>query len=313
MAVTYASQKLITDLNERVEFARSQDGLGLPAGEVLQEQADAFLCTVETLVKLAIPDAAAITRAFKAGPWSTDQKKQVAKALTAATTRHAHSPGTRHNQNLEHAEDWFTSEDWDVFLDKTKSMFARSQKCGTRLYKLNIPCPSQRLLKTCGAMLVACGAYHNEDLTGTTRRQVCQDIQAATKSLDAKRRCPLPHITDYPATFESLPTPYRGQAYGAGVPIVCPGDVRSLLAQAYNDTAIRKTHRSVRCSPADSSVRIHSPSQSPPTQLMHPTMGADQMMMHYVMQTLMSQANGGGGGGGRAITFGQQNQRRTVP
>ena len=82
--------------------------------------------------------------------------------------------------------------------------------------------------------------------------------------------------------------------YGTGVPIVCVGQIRSSLAQAYSDTLVRNTHRSVRSGAIHGRVRSSSCTPSPLKQLaVQPVMGLEQMMMQYWMQTLLRDHRGG--------------------
>ena len=284
-ASTMASllDRLTKDVRDRAKFLVAQRSARVTDIDLRQQQqADAFINTVLNVGDIDLDVATQVTtEIMNSGVWADDQKAAMSRSIGSANIRvHPRAGGRgRANQDCHSFEDYQANSDWQSYLDKGLSDWATTGVMSQRLYALNIPCPSQKLLKKCASILVACKENPHE-VSPVHRKKLADDVQYGVKRLGELKRRPIEHIIQFPASPFDLPEAFLLSVYNHDRPVICPMAVQLELPRLMKETGIKSTHKSLRRGPQEQ--------QSSQLALL-PTAGQHQQGSHMQLtQSLLS-------------------------
>ena len=197
------------------------------ANELLALQVDAGLDKTETLAsmfascqaQLALvgaipkPDVADLMRASNGGPWTLEQKKELATRINNnESSPAAHAPKKRLNQTCLHFEKLIPECAWCELRSRNISVLPRAQLIARVGASIGLINPSEPTL----FRMVAVLAYGGGDYE-MTQQQVwdyMEKIQTFTKSVKTPRD--MMYIVDYPVSASLLPDSLASSAYPSG-------------------------------------------------------------------------------------------------
>eukprot|EP00959_Pyramimonas_sp_CCMP1952_P468077 9492620-Pyramimonas_sp.AAC.1 len=148
------ADSLIQSIQARVSFVNAQVTAGLPLDQLLANQTNQLLLMLAQTHNLTMADA---TQAITQGPWTAEQKVNLAGSLSNAAAS-VGPQSSRPQQKAEHLEEFFTQSDWDLFMSADFSVDPKIAQMAVRMHRLGMACPSEQPLKRAGAILVVCHA-----------------------------------------------------------------------------------------------------------------------------------------------------------
>ena len=117
-------------------------------------------------------------------------------------------------------ENVFTVKDYQAFQDDNLGARPKLELMGTRLFKVGIRCPGEKILERCVAVLVCLGKGEFTNANADKRYTWCRELKAIVKSLDdAHGPHPFGHVANLQNDFVDLMcTEARSFAYGDEAP-----------------------------------------------------------------------------------------------
>ncbi len=211
---------------------------------LLQSQVVALLSTFATSTDITLEVATEVTREIVAGPWSDEQKIQLAAGLAEAQVRVVRR-GPRATQTCTTLENFFTDAEWAMIMNEDLSLAPKIQTVAGRMWKLGMTCPSEKTLMRAGAVVVV-GAQPGVQLKAAEKQSVCLKVKEAVKVLDKARPHPIPHVTSYPLNPANLPQHLFSFAYGEGAAAPRPPPELGPFEDIVSSMCYRKTHKDLR-------------------------------------------------------------------
>ena len=162
-------------------------------------------------------DVLDITKLSNEGPWTSDQKKQLALALVKSNTGLVASKAdmTPQNQQCHHFENMIDEQAWGEIRAKNSSMLSRAQTIARVAASINLVNPDQPTLFRMCAIL----AWSNEDWEFSQANvwDYMYKIQTFIKANKPKgSSSALPYIAQYQVSASDLPLELKQLAYGDG-------------------------------------------------------------------------------------------------
>ena len=173
MAACPLETRLIENLKAWIPFVDAQTAAGLNRETLMQSQVDAMLATIASTPGVTLAIATAVSTAINVGPWSPAQKVQLAAALGEAHLCVNEKAATaRSTQTCTALEQYFTECDWTLFGNTDFSIQAKTQAMASRMAKLGMRCPNEKMLMKAGAILQI-AALQTTDLSAQSKRNLC--------------------------------------------------------------------------------------------------------------------------------------------
>ena len=163
---------------------------------------------------LTAPEALRIADTLAMGPWTDQQRASLGKKLNDAVSRGlATNPPRRANQNIVSFEKYFSNQDLSILQDTSQSTTMKCDQIATRLFRLGIHLPSEKLLRAVIQTAIAAGAF---ELSGEEAYRVVNEVKRLLKQRVKNAPRPSQHIVEYPESPEGLPKSLYESAYDKG-------------------------------------------------------------------------------------------------
>lgn len=189
---------------------------GLDKGEVMSSLCSSWSRRLEALVGLDASSQEALTLAVSKGPWTVDQRRQLAKAIMVEELDAGHKPKRRPNQTCLHFENFITEAEWRALRKQESTQASKLALLAVRAWLIGLELPSEPTLYRMTAVLAWChGEY---DFSQDDVRDKMKDLQTQIKARAARvRSVQLPYLVHFPHSASELAAPTLKYAYAGGV------------------------------------------------------------------------------------------------
>ncbi|CAK0855464.1 unnamed protein product [Prorocentrum cordatum] len=296
----FEAQRLCEIAQQRLSFVAAQVGAGMPESVLLQAQANSLVATFSASQAVTMTVATQVTGHITRGPWTADQKLQLATALNdAAAARELQRRGPARCQQLcLEVHTFLTQSDWAALCDPMQSELAKANVVGTRMWRCGITCPAEKTLMAAGAVIL-CSHYSDVSaISGDHKRKTCENVQSVIKSIDKTKAYPHAHRPRY-TTPAGLDAGSFRFAYPdpSDPPVACPAEVDvTKITMCYRNTANERRASSAPPTVPARPAFASSGDQPPAMQLALPR--ADRPQYQCPLQLLASLATQALGQGG---------------
>ena len=99
-----------SDLNDAHDLMKSQAEVGLEQDEILNAMFGDAIAKIRSITNISSKDKQMLTNAISQGPWTHDQKKQLATCVRGDATSGVLHAGKRRNQRCLHLENYLTDK-----------------------------------------------------------------------------------------------------------------------------------------------------------------------------------------------------------
>ena len=209
---------VLEDLKAVTKFVASQMALGKDVSQVLAVQCTAMKTKLRSMKGLSISDASRFSFEVADGPWSPEQKAELADVIAELAEKGVGSKPRRKMQQLLQLENFFTAQDWHI-LQRRMLLHSKLTMVAMRLWLLGVSCPSEPTLHK--ATSLAC---YGQALTEHEFNQHKKELKADLKRIDKQHKwLEREPILKYPATPQELPEDVYNYAYqNSEGPVECP-------------------------------------------------------------------------------------------
>ena len=186
---------------------------GLDRDEVLESLCSSWAGRLAALVGQDNTSLCTLTRAVSEGPWSVEQRKRLAKALTSGGEPGGQGSKRRPSQTCTHFENYLTENEWKALRTPGTTHSSRVALLALRAWLIGLELPSEPTLFRMVAVLAFCAGNHEcsqEDVSETMRA-----LQAQVKSRAGRGRAvQVPHLVHFPHSASGLAESTLSVAYG---------------------------------------------------------------------------------------------------
>ena len=213
-AVTCPATHAIDDLTELNRLVECQCKAGLSREEVLDALHRSWTSRLLSLGNCSDAHKAHITEAITSGPWTSEQRKALARILIE-DTKACPSPlaKRRPNQKCPNFENFIPAPVWVKLRDAANvSLLSRASLLANVGHSLGIECPDQPTLYRMASVIAHCDRASDMGQTGA--HALMDKLQTFLKA--PARKAGLPYLESYPCSASLLPAPILTSAYPDG-------------------------------------------------------------------------------------------------
>ena len=209
------AEQASADLADVASLVQSQVDAGMCREEVIDALCSSWIPRLEGLAHCSQADKARLTAALSSGPWSDEQRKELARSILIGPSE-ASSKRKRPNQKCSYFENFIPEECWVKLRDTTQySQLTRVSLLAGVAHSIGIECPDQPTLFRMVSVLAYC--EKNFDMAQDEVHKLMDKIQSMIKSMP--KTAEIPYVVHYPPTAHALPNAIRDQAYPGGLPV----------------------------------------------------------------------------------------------
>lgn len=244
-ALSNMAETIVEDVTSRISLLNAQRGTaGFDASKTQEGQARAILLKLETLGSIQAPSATAITQAIKAYPhWTQPQLAgMLAKIGELASHNQIGADDNRNNrcqQSCDSISHIFTERDWAQLEDLSVPFPDCQRIVSTRMYKLGIVCPKEKLLKQAASVLHLV-RFKNSDVDEVGLQRCAKKIKELIKEMDDNKKYPLAHVRSYPANITTLPQQMLAFCYGDEMPVRREFPLLDSISNTFNYRGVQR-------------------------------------------------------------------------
>jgi hypothetical protein len=295
---------ICADLSNAGEFIAAQQALvgETGAASLVSGQCESFCRRVTMLPSLDAIDATKLCRVIEGGPWSGDQKTQLAGMVGARMMQTAPQKGVRRkNQSCMTFERYLSTADVEIIVSAENTLQTKLHCIVDRCIRIGLDLPSEA---TCGhiiGILVAAGAPELRAQTSKTH-ECLTDFKKLLKR-KFKGAAGEVAVTVFPNTPSELPEVRFASAYGSDAEAPCAQGSLDLAA-APRTMALRRSSAQLRPTFSEASM---------PANLQQPAMEqqmAPLMAMMAQMVQMVQMARGSSSGHEAGLQLFRPQQRR---
>jgi hypothetical protein len=203
----------VAELADVNDFVASQVSAGLSRDDVVDALYRSWSTRLLALARLGEKQKTLITAAISGGPWSVDQRKELARVLLVGPEKQSIA-ARRPNQKCVNFENFVPEDLFLKLRDARKfSPTTRASLVAALGQKLGIECPDQPTLYRMVSLMAYCSDTY--DMPQATVHDLMDKIQSFLKASPRKSR--LPYVEHYPCSASMLPTEIQESAYPDGV------------------------------------------------------------------------------------------------
>jgi len=211
-SVHECAQDAADELTHASDLVASQVAAGLSAEEVTEALYNSWADRLSKLSHLGPTDKIAITSALARGPWTDDQRKELARALLGGSVASTASSKKRANQKCLHFENFLPQAVWLKLKDPVQfSQLTRASFLATVAHSIGIECPDQPTLYRMVSILAYC--ERNYDMGQDEVHKLMDKIQGFIKG--HPRVSGVPYLEHYPVAAKELSSEHQRRAYGS--------------------------------------------------------------------------------------------------
>ena len=206
------------DVNELVQ---SQIAAGMDTTEILSSKFTSFCATFDALNSLTGHQIGELTKASNNGPWTQEQKLELARLFDGKGELDTQSSGKKAlkraaNQKCTAFENFIPEDKWIMLKREKTQTTTRQHILADVASSINITNPDQPTLYRIVAIL----AYCERNVTFSQKNvfDAMDRIQANIKN--AKKHKDMPYVEVYPCMADQLPDQIKSHAYPEGLPVV---------------------------------------------------------------------------------------------
>ena len=201
--------------------------------EQRQRQANAFVARMQALQGAAITlaQSTVLVNAVSDGPWAdaqTEALEAAIAALPAAAVEHSNlRPTSRRGfQSCYSFCNFLTKAEWDGLKGPGILRCAKISQLASRAWSLGITTPSERTSFRIAEILCYCHGIETKD----EQEKAYNEVKAAIREMDSRRKYPHRHLQEYPSAPSQLPADMYEFAYSSGEqPIASPENIVGVM------------------------------------------------------------------------------------
>ena len=150
-----ASAGLMRLIRARAAFVNVQTKAGLDPLTVMDTQTKQLLMHIQTVSGLSLDGATLVIEELGRGPWHEHHRQALASALSSAVLQASAVQGSRPQQKCDQLQDYLISDDWEFIRNSTITLYPKLEVVASRMYKLGMTCPGERLQARGAAICLA--------------------------------------------------------------------------------------------------------------------------------------------------------------
>ena len=208
--------EIAADLADVSELLSAQVNAGLDHDNVLLSLFNSWAQRLSVVSRMAPKGKTLVTTAIQDGPWTPDQKKDLASiVLGNGQQSNAKAASRRPTQKLMNPENYIRMSTMIKLRDAKFSRASRMSVLAAELRNVGLENPDEKTLYKLVQLLAYC--ENNFEFTQDQVWSCMDDLQSFIKSVP--RRKELRYLEHYPATAQLLPSEMKAEAYPDGEPV----------------------------------------------------------------------------------------------
>ena len=208
-----ASPKEISDdLADARDLVAAQVNAGLDRDDVITSMFSSWVTRLSAYTRMPPKGKTMVTNAINAGPWTAEQKKDMASILLEKGSIHKSVAARRPTQKVAHPENFIRMQAMVRIRDKKLARSSRMSMIAAEMRNVGVENPSEQTMYKL-IQLLAWGE-DNHDFSQEQVLTYMDNVQDFIKSVP--RRKELPYLEHYPISAEHLPSEIKDHAFNSG-------------------------------------------------------------------------------------------------